>query len=65
MGFQGIEWSCELAWHRVDSDSLLPAGFRKVLVWDAEYLQGGERICFALDDRKGPLIGFLLGEPES
>lgn len=60
MGFQSIEWSCELAWPRVDSDSLLPAGFRKVLVWDAEYLQGRERIRFVLDDRKGPLLAFFL-----
>ena len=64
MGFQSLEWSCELAWPRVDADFLLPAGYRNALVWDAEYLQGGERILFVLDDRKGPLIGFLLGEPE-
>ena len=65
MSLQGLEWSCELACSRIASNSLLPPGFKQVLVWGNRVFTGRGKNMFAHYGGKGPLIGLLLGRAES
>lgn len=65
MSLQGLEWSCELACPRIASDSLLPPGFKQVLVWGNRVFTGRGKNMSAHYGGKGPLIDLLPGWPES
>ena len=65
MSLQGLEWSCALACSRIASNSLLPPGYKQVLVWGDRVFTSRGKNVFALASRKGPPIGLLLGQPES
>lgn len=65
MSLQGLEWSCELTCSRIASNSLLPPGYKQVLVWGNRVFTSRGKNVFALASRKGPLIGLLLGQPEN
>lgn len=65
MSLQGLEWSCELARPRIASNSLLPPGFKQVLVWGNRVFTGRGKHMFAHYGGKGPLVGLLPGRPES